>query len=164
KIMATTKKIRLGGEDTSWELIYKRNKIERMKRDKDPLAIVDELPKFIEDGYEDIPEDDIVRLYWHGIVHDKPKVGTFMIRLKVPSGMVTADQIRGVGRIAEKYGDNYSELTTRMGIQLHKVKLEHLPEAVKEIQATGLSNKGAEGDTVRNITGCSLVGIDTDER
>src|SRR5699024_10670059 len=44
--------------------------------------------------------------------------------------------------------------------QLHKVKLKHLPDAVKAIQNTGLSNKGAEGDTVRNITGCPVTGID----
>jgi ferredoxin-nitrite reductase len=159
----STQKIKLGDEETSWEFIYKRNKVERMKREKDPLKITEELPEFIANGYESIPEDDIVRLYWHGIVHDKPKVGTFMIRLKVPCGIVTADQLRGVGRIAEKYGDNYSELTTRMGIQLHKVKLKHLPDAVEEIQNTGLSNKGAEGDTVRNITGCPLAGIDPHE-
>lgn len=159
----TTKKLRLGGEETSWEFVYKRNKVERIKREKDPLEIVNELPEFIEKGYEDIPEDDILRLYWHGIVHDKPKVGTFMIRLKVPCGIVTSDQLRGVGKISEKYGDNYSELTTRMGIQLHKIKLEYLPDAVEEIQKTGLSNKGAEGDTVRNITGCPLTGIDPHE-
>ncbi len=160
---STTEKLKLGDEETSWEFIYKRNKVERMKREKDPLKITEELPKFIEEGYENIPEDDIVRLYWYGIVHDKPKVGTFMIRLKVPCGIVTADQLRGVGRISEKYGDNYSELTTRMGIQLHKVKLKHLPDAVQEIQNTGLSNKGAEGDTVRNITGCPLAGLDPHE-
>jgi ferredoxin-nitrite reductase len=160
---STTKKLKLGDAETSWELVYKRNKIERMKREKDPLKITEELPEFIENGYESIPEDDIVRLYWYGIVHDKPKVGTFMIRLKVPCGIVTPDQLRGVGRISEKYGDNYSELTTRMGIQLHKVKLKHLPDAVEEIQNTGLSNKGAEGDTVRNITGCPLVGLDPHE-
>ncbi len=159
----TTEKIKLSDEDTTWEIVYKRNKVERLKREKDPLKITEELPEFIENGYESIPEDDIVRLYWHGIVHDKPKVGTFMIRLKVPCGIVTSDQLRGVGRISEKYGDNYSELTTRMGIQLHKVKLEHLPDAVEEIKNTGLSNKGAEGDTVRNITGCPLAGLDPHE-
>lgn len=161
--MAETKKIKLGGEDTSWEFIYKRNKIERLKRDKDPLKILEELPEFIEDGYENVPEDDMERLYWYGIVHDKPKVGTFMIRLKVPCGIMTADQLRGLGRISEKYGDNYSELTTRMAIQLHKVKLKHIPDVMEEIKNTGLSTKGAEGDTVRNITGCPLAGLDSHE-
>lgn len=159
--MATTK-IRLGDEP-SWELVYKRNKVERLKREKFPLDIVDELPDFIDMGYEDIPEEDIVRLYWYGIAHDKPKIGTFMVRLKVPCGIVTPAQLRGVGIISEQYGDNYSELTTRMGIQLHKVRLEHLPDVLQAIKDTGLTTNGAEGDTVRNITGCPLTGINPHE-
>lgn len=152
-------KIRLGDEPT-WELVYKRNKVERLKREKDPMGIVDEFPDLIDLGYEDIPEEDIVRLYWYGIAHDKPKVGTFMVRLKVPCGRVTTDQLRGVGKISEEYGDNYSELTTRMGIQLHKVRLEHLPKVLQAIQDTGLTTTGAEGDTVRNVTGCPIADID----
>ncbi|RMF83079.1 MAG: nitrite/sulfite reductase, partial [Nitrospinota bacterium] len=147
----------------SWELVYKRNKVERLKREKFPLDIIDELPELIKKGYEDIPEEDIVRLYWYGIAHDKPKVGTFMVRLKVPCGIVTPAQLRGVGLIAERYGDNYSELTTRMGIQLHNVRLEHLPDVLQAIQETGLTTTGAEGDTVRNVTGCPLTGINPHE-
>ncbi len=151
------------GNDVSWELVYKRNNVERLKRDKFPLGIVDELPQMIETGYEDIPEEDMVRLYWYGIAHDKPKVGTFMVRLKVPCGIVTPAQMRGVGLISERYGDNYGELTTRMGIQLHHVRLEHLPDVLQAIQDTGLTTTGAEGDTVRNITGCPLSGIQPEE-
>ncbi len=157
-----TTKIQLGDEP-SWELVYKRNKVERLKREKFPLDVIDELPELIEMGYEAIPEEDIVRLYWYGIAHDKPKVGTFMVRLKVPCGIVTPAQLRGVGLISEQYGDNYSELTTRMGIQLHEVRLEHLPDVLQAIQDTGLTTTGAEGDTVRNITGCPLTGINPEE-
>lgn len=160
----SSNKVKMGGDDgTSWELVYKRNKVERLKHEKDPLDVVDELPEFIDRGYESIPEDDIVRLYWHGIVHDKPKIGKFMIRLKVPCGITTPDQLRSVGKISEQYGDNYSELTTRMGIQLHEVELDHLPDVIEAIQDTGLTNTGAEGDTVRNVTGCPLTGINPEE-
>ncbi len=156
-------KLQLGDEEISWEFVYKRNKVERLKNEKDPYKVIEELPEFVKKGYEEIPEDDIVRLYWHGIVHDKPKVGKFMVRLKVPCGIVTPDQLRGVGKISEEYGDNYSELTTRMGIQLHEVKLKHLEDVVDAVQDTGLTNKGAEGDTVRNITGCPLTGLSPHE-
>ncbi len=161
--MSSKTKLKLGDEEISWEFVYKRNKVERLKNEKFPYKVIDELPEFIEKGYEEIPEDDIVRLYWHGIVHDKPKVGKFMIRLKVPCGIVTPSQLQGVGKISEQYGDNYSELTTRMGIQLHEVELKHLPEVVEAVQETGLTNKGAEGDTVRNITGCPLTGLNPHE-
>lgn len=152
-------KVKLGEEPT-WELVYKRNKVERLKREKDPMSVREEFPDFIDEGYEAIPEEDIVRMYWWGIAHDKPKVGTFMVRMKVPSGRISPEELRGVGKISEKYGDNYSELTTRMGIQLHNVELDHLEDTLSAIEDTGLTTAGAEGDTVRNVTGCPVADID----
>lgn len=149
--------------EPTWELVYKRNSIERMKREKFPLDIRDELPELIAMGYEAVPEEDIVRLHWWGITHDKPKIGTFMVRLKVPGGLITAAQLRGVGRIAEEWGRDYTELTTRQGIQLHWVRLDQLPEVLAAIESHGLTTVGCEGDTVRNITGCPVAGLAADE-
>ena len=59
---------------------------ERLKREKSPLVMLDELPALIATGYADIPEEDIVRLKWWGLYHDKPKIGTFMLRIKLPPG------------------------------------------------------------------------------
>lgn len=146
-----------------WELVYKRNYIERLKRDRPPMNVRDELPALIERGYEDIPEEDIVRLYWWALAHDKPKVGTFMVRVKVAGGLVTAAQAHALARIAREYGRDEAELTTRQGIQLHWVQMAKLPEALADIEAAGLTTNGGEGDTVRNITGCPLVGLTADE-
>ncbi len=68
-----------------WDLVYRRNSIERLKRDRPGLDVRDELPSLIERGYEDIPEEEVVRLYWWGLAHDKPKIGTFMVRIKCPA-------------------------------------------------------------------------------
>ncbi|WP_243664394.1 hypothetical protein [Rhodothermus marinus] len=100
-------------QELNWELVLKRNSIERLKQERPPLRVVEELPELIERGYEAIPEEDIVRLYWYGIAHDKPKVGTFMVRLKVPGGLLRPDQLRAIGEIAGRYGRDYGELTTR---------------------------------------------------
>jgi sulfite reductase beta subunit-like hemoprotein/molybdopterin converting factor small subunit len=150
-------------EKPTWELVYKRNSIERLKQEKFPLDIVDELPQLIAMGYEAVPEEDIVRLNWWGLTHDKPKLGTFMVRIKVSGGLIQPWQLRGVGEIAKAYGRNYGELTTRQGIQLHWARLDQLPEVIAAIQATGLTTVGGEGDTVRNITGCPVAGIAHDE-
>lgn len=147
----------------TWEVVLKRNSIERLKQEKFPLDIVDELPSLIARGYEAIPEEDIVRLNWWGLTHDKPKVGTFMVRIKVPGGRITPAQLAGVGEIARRYGRNYGELTTRQGIQLHWVRLEQLPEVLSAVQATGLTTVGGEGDTVRNVTSCPVAGVDREE-
>src|SRR5690606_22880929 len=149
--------------EPTWERVLKRNSIERMKEEKFPLDIVDELPQLIDMGYEAVPEEDIVRLNWWGLTHDKPKVGTFMVRVKVPGGLITPEQLRGIGRVAQEYGRDYTELTTRQGIQLHWVRLDQLPEVLQAIQAAGLTTVGGEGDTVRNITSCPVAGIEPGE-
>ena len=46
--------------------------------------------RLVETSYEKLPEEDIVRLQWFGMYHDKPKIGTFMMRVKIPSGILSA--------------------------------------------------------------------------
>jgi len=145
------------------ELVLKRNYIERLKREKNPEAIVAELPQLASCDYQAIPEDDIVRLHWWGIFHDKPKVGYFCLRIKCPGGIVKPAQLRGVGELSVSYGQNYVELTTRQNFQLHHVHLTQLPEVFDRIHALGLTTKGGCGDTVRNITGCPVAGLDPHE-
>lgn len=160
--MVTTP-VRRRREKPTWELVQRRNSIERLKAEKFPLDIVDELPQLIAMGYEAVPEEDIVRLNWWGLTHDKPKIGTFMVRIKVSGGLLTPAQLRGVGGISQHLGRDYGELTTRQGLQLHWVRLDQLPEVIELVQATGLTTVGGEGDTVRNITGCPVAGIAKDE-
>ncbi len=151
------------GPEPTWELVFKRNSIERHKKEKFPLDIIDELPAMIARGYEAVPEEDIVFLSWWGLMHDKPKVGTFMVRVKVPGGRILPHQLVALGQISQRRGKNYGELTTRQGIQLHWVRLEELPEVLGKIQEAGLTTAGGEGDTVRNVTSCPVAGVDRDE-
>ncbi len=145
------------------EEVLKRNSRERLKREKFPLDILDELPVLIQQGYEEISEDDIVRLQWHGLYHDKPKTGEFMMRVKVPNGILTPEKLRTIGQISRKFGQNYGEITTRQTIQLHGIRLEHLPEIFATLHGAGLHTTGACGDVVRNITGCPVAGISREE-
>ncbi|MFB3739670.1 MAG: nitrite/sulfite reductase, partial [Candidatus Velamenicoccus archaeovorus] len=149
--------------EPDWDQVLKRNSIERLKRERAPLGIRDDLPRLIEEGYEAVSEEDIVRLNWWGLTHDKPKVGTFMVRVKVPGGLIRPGQLRALGRIARGWGGDEAELTTRQGVQLHRVRLHELPDVLSEIEAAGLTTVGGEGDTVRNITGCPLAGILAEE-
>jgi sulfite reductase beta subunit-like hemoprotein len=83
-------------EPPSWELVLKRNSVERLKREKSPLGMLAELPALIAAGYERVAEEDLVRLKWWGLYHDKPKVGTFMLRIKLPGGLVEPAQLRAI--------------------------------------------------------------------
>ena len=150
-------------ETLDWELVYKRNPVERLKRDKSPLGILGELPALIAAGYESVAEEDLVRLKWWGLYHDKPKVGTFMLRIKLPGGRVTPAQLRTIGEVSNRWGRGEGELSTRQNVQLHYLELAALPEVFAALEAAGLTTAGACGDAVRNITGCPLTGLAHDE-
>jgi ferredoxin-nitrite reductase len=147
----------------SWDLVLKRNSIERLKREKFPFEVLNELPELIARGYEDISEDDVVRFMWYGLYHDRPKVGTFMMRVKIPSGLLTPNKLRTIGELSRRFGRNEGELTTRQNVQLHWIKLDYLPEIFPTLEAAGLTTLGGCGDCVRNITGCPVAGIDHEE-
>src|SRR5947209_11530898 len=149
--------------DADWELVLKRNPVERLKLEKAPLGIREELPALIAAGYEAMAEEDVVRLQWWGLYHDKPKIGTFMLRVKLPSGQLSPAKLRAIGEVSNRYGRGDAELTTRQCIQLHWLELARLPEVLDDLDAAGLSTAGGCGDTVRNITGCPVQGIDAEE-
>src|SRR5690348_11586736 len=149
--------------EATWESVYERNSVERIKRDTPPLAIRDELPALIADGYERMAEENIVRLQWWGLYHDKPKIGTFMLRVKIPSGILSPAKLRAIGEVSNRYGRGDAELTTRQCIQLHWLELAALPGVFADLEAAGITSAGGCGDTVRNITGCPVSGLAADE-
>src|SRR5262249_40261516 len=114
-------------------------------------------------GYERMRAADIVRLQWWGLYHDKPKIGTFMLRVKIPSGILTPAKLRAIGEVANRYGRGDAELTTRQCIQLHWLELAALPDVFADLEAAGITSAGGCGDTVRNITGCPVSGLAADE-
>ncbi|MGH2999424.1 MAG: nitrite/sulfite reductase [Gaiellaceae bacterium] len=146
-----------------WRTVYDRNTVERIKRDKPPLGIREELPALVAQGYESIAEEDVVRLQWWGLYHDKPKIGTFMLRVKIPSGILTRAKLRRIGEVANRYGRGDAELTTRQCIQLHWLELAQLANVFADLEDAGITSAGGCGDTVRNITGCPVTGLAADE-
>src|SRR3954462_7948925 len=136
--------------EATWENVYERNSVERIKRDRAPLGIREELPALIAAGYERMAEEDIVRLQWWGLYHDKPKIGTFMLRVKIPSGILTAAKLRAIGDVSNRYGRGDAELTTRQCIQLHWLELASLPDVFADLEAAGTPSPGGWGGPRRN--------------
>src|SRR5919199_3777685 len=128
------------------ELVLKRNNVERLKSEKFPLDIIHEIPELAERNYLDISEEDMVRFQWYGLYHDKPKVGYFMLRIKVPSGILAPAQYRAIGELAQRFGRDYTELGTRQAIQLHWLRIPDLPEVFAAMEQVGLTSRGACGD------------------
>ncbi len=143
--------------------VLRRNSVERIKHDKPPAALAGEFARLASTPYVAVPEEDILRLQWHGLYHDKPKVGSFMMRVKAPNGILKSAQLRAVGELAVRQGNNQVEITTRQDLQLHGIRLETMQAAFATLQQAGLSTRAGCGDTLRNITGCPVAGLDAEQ-
>src|SRR3546814_4761977 len=86
-----------------------------------------------------------------------------MLRVKIPYGSVTPDQLDMLGHIAETYSRGWGHLTTRQNVQFHYVQLDDVPAALRDLATTGLITREACGDTVRNVQGCHLAGARSEE-
>ncbi len=142
-----------------------QNKFEKFKAEKDGLAVKDELDQFVALGWEgmDITDRDH-RLKWLGIFFRPVTPGKFMMRLRIPHGILTSEQLRTLGDIVVRYGDDGSaDITTRQNLQLRGIHLEDIPDIFQQLKRVGLTSVQSGMDNVRNITGSPVSGIDADE-
>ena len=86
-----------------------------------------------------------------------------MLRIKIPQGILTRDQLDAVADVAERYSRGFGHITTRQNIQLHFVKLHDAEPAMRELAAAGMTTREACGNSVRNITACPYSGVAADE-
>jgi sulfite reductase (ferredoxin) len=155
----------------------KAQRSERLKLQLNPWEAFDEVRRFARDGRASVlPEWASFYFKWWGVYTQGDGVGAtggkggeglatefFMLRVGIPNGILTSQQLRTIGSLARKHGRNLADITTRQNIQLHWLTIESLPEVVDTLASIGLSPKGACGDVVRNVTGCPLAGIAADE-
>jgi sulfite reductase (ferredoxin) len=87
----------------------------------------------------------------------------FMVRIRVPNGILRAEQVRAVADLSRRFGRGVADITVRQNFQLHWVTPEALPEVLETLDRIGLTTLGACGDVVRNITGCPVAGLDASE-
>jgi precorrin-3B synthase len=137
--------------------------VEAIKKAKDGLDVWDDVLRYARTGYASIEPDDFPRMRWYGIYQQQPNVGHFMLRVKIPSGDLSAAQMRAVAEVARDYGNNIADITTRQNFQFHWLTIETLPRVVEKLAAVGLTTTGACGDITRNICGCPVAGIDPNE-
>ena len=98
----------------------------------------------------------------HGI-YGQRQTGVQMVRCKIPSGLLTADQVNQLARVADEFGGGTGHLTTRQNIQYHFVPLNRVADLMHVLADVGLTNREACYNTVRNVTACAWAGIAEDE-
>jgi ferredoxin-nitrite reductase len=141
------------------------NKFEKFKAEKDGLAVKAELEHFAQLGWEAMDETDREhRLKWLGVFFRPVTPGKFMLRMRLPNGILTSTQIRVLADVVQRYGeDGNADITTRQNIQLRGVRVEDIPDIFSRFQPVGLTSVQSGMDNVRNITGSPVAGIDAAE-
>ena len=149
----------------------KSNKFEKLKAEKDGLEVKKELEDFARIGWEAMDETDRdYRLKWLGVFFRPVTPGKFMMRLRMPNGILTSGQMRVLAEILQRYcqsggfqDQGNADITTRQNIQLRGIRIEDLQEIFNRLQAAGMTSVQSGMDNVRNITGSPVAGIDGDE-
>lgn len=108
---------------------------------------------------DEMSADEFKSIRLHHGVYGQRQPGVQMVRVKIPGGRLTADQFAALGRVAGQYGKGLAHVTTRQDIQYHYVKLEDVPQVLRELAETGLTTREAGGNSVRNVTACPLAGV-----
>ena len=108
--------------------------------------------------FEDITTNEIGMFKWSGVYHQLQK-GFFMIRLRLPGGIMTADQLDRAGELADHYGQGLLCITTRQTLQFHWIRKEDIYKVIEEMEEVGVSTRNACGDDTRNVVTCPLQGV-----
>ena len=152
------------------------NQVERWKLARHPLEVADAvIARYALEGADSIATvpGEAERLKWVGLYPQRQGGDAFMLRLKVPGGLLEARQARRIGEITEafssgpeehpRWGNRYCDITTRQDIQIHWVRIEDVPEIWRLLEEVDLTSVQACGDSARNVLGCPVAGVDADE-
>lgn len=92
-------------------------------------------------------------------IYGQRQPGVNMVRIKIPFGGLSADQLRRVAELTDRYATGVGHVTTRQDIQLHFVRLRDVGTVLRGLAEVGLTTREACANTVRNVTACHLAGV-----
>jgi sulfite reductase (ferredoxin) len=146
-------------------------RVERVKRERAPWSILEDIRRYAKEGFDSIPDEDLNIRFKHWGIYTQGDGGgvrgkavpSFMMRLRMPNGVLTAQQAKTVADLSERYARSTLDITTRQNFQLHWLRIEDLPTIWEELAAVGMRSMGACGDNTRATTGCPLAGVEHDE-
>ena len=146
-------------------------RVERIKREKPSWSIMDDIRRYARDGFAAIPPDDLsVRFRAWGLYTQGDGNGTrgeeqpfFMMRLRTPNGLLTADMVRTIAELSDRYARGSIDITNRQNFQLHWLRIEDVPAVWDALARVGWTSQGSCGDNTRTVTGCPLAGVQHDE-
>jgi len=141
----------------------KINAAEALKREKNGLEVINDIPNYIRDGWESIPANERDRLKWVGVFYRKQTPGAFMMRLRMSSGFSNSEQFRAIAEISETHGPGFVDLTTRQQIQLRGFTIENVQHIWNRLEEVGLGSLQTGFDNIRGVIGCPVAGLTPNE-
>jgi ferredoxin-nitrite reductase len=135
---------------------------ELWKKEQNPLDIWDKLLAHA-DGNRAPAADDLFRFKFHGLFYVAPAQDSFMLRMRVPGGVLTAHQMHGLAEIASEWGSGRADLTTRANLQIREFQPKDIVRVLNKVQTLGMSSRGSGADNIRNITASPITGLDPAE-
>lgn len=158
-------------QTTNRQGTQKLNKIEQAKAKKHPLLLAHELDYFAQIGWEAMDEfERDYGLKWLGFFHRTKTPGLFMLRMRIPNGILTSSQMQALAEMIQRYckasgfqTEGNADITTRQNLQIRGIRLEDIPAIIDHLKQNGLTSVQSGMDNVRNITGSPVAGIDADE-
>jgi len=115
-------------------------------------------------GADQFPKpDDNFRWRYYGLFYVAPAQSSYMLRLRIPNGILTHWQFAGLAKLSAQYGGGYTHVTTRANMQIREIKAADAINVVEAVQDLGLCSRGSGADNIRNVTGSATAGIDPQE-
>jgi sulfite reductase beta subunit-like hemoprotein len=112
----------------------------------------------------DMPEDEFIKFRLRQGVYGQRQPDVQMIRVKLPFGGITPEQMDKFADVVERYAPlGKGHVTTRQNVQMHHIPLPEIEQAIRELGEAGLSSREGCGNTVRNVTGDPWAGVARDE-
>ncbi len=96
-------------------------------------------------------------------VYGQRQLGVQMVRIKIPYGKVTSEQLHRISDVSDEYSRGRLHITTRQDIQIHYVSLDRTPELWSQLEKDDITLREACGNAVRNVTASETAGIDPKE-
>jgi len=129
------------------------------------LDLTSRLAELASTGWEQLDEATLtIHLKWLGIFFRPVTPGRFMVRLRLPNGVIRSDQLALLAEAVDRCGEHGSaDITTRQNLQLRGLLLEDMPALLAGMERVGLTSRQSGHDNPRNVTGNPLAGIDPEE-
>src|SRR5215475_6466052 len=115
---------------------------EKAKRQRHPLDRWDEVVQRAEAGQ--FPKGvDVLLTKWHGLFYVAPAQDSYMCRLRMPNGILSSGQLRGLADAADSFGGGYADVTTRANLQIREIPARHGVDMLLAVQELGLTARGS---------------------